>query len=256
MSFEIREKTWSLSQEQLSFYRLNGYLIVQKLFSEEECDAIKKSIRQHANEDFAAIMNPDRPEELAKQAPFSSRESVLQTSRFFRNIMKDPRYVTIVEMLQGKEMVGLMSQMLFKEVGTKYAAQAWNPHQDNAYPRNPNNQYITMNLFLADAERENGSMYVYPGSHQEDLLPFKSTVSYREEDGRPGNLCEIPEKYTRVDLSFRRGDLLILHGNTIHGSYSDLSQKRSRPLFSCSYITKGETFIPGETAKRMAIPLH
>ena len=39
------------------------------------------------------------------------------------------------------------------------------------------------------------------------------------------------------DLSFKSGDLLILHGNLIHGSYENKSN-RSRPLYSMCYIRK------------------
>ena len=70
------------------------------------------------------------------------------------------------------------------------------------------------------------------------------------------SIVQMPEGYEKVDVNFRKGDLLVLHGNCIHGSYANVSKKRSRPLFSCSYITKGEEFIPGRTARRKVIPLH
>ncbi|MDP3921272.1 MAG: phytanoyl-CoA dioxygenase family protein [Candidatus Omnitrophota bacterium] len=257
MTMEADRKTYELSKEQHDFYHENGYLVVQNLISGEEADRLLESIAPHADKDFAAIMNADREEELARQAPHSSPESVTATSKLFRNYLKDSRLVSVLEALQGREVVGLMSQMLFKWVGTPYALQAWNPHQDNTYPRNANKQYITTNLFFGDADRENGSLYIYPGSHNEDLLPSKPTVSYREEKGsNPGNTVDVPNTYSRVDLSFKKGDLVVLNGNTIHGSYPNLSKTRSRPLFSCSYISKGEDFIPGESARRRVIPLH
>ncbi len=250
-------RTYRISQEQYNDYHRNGYLIAEKLFSEKECDAILQTIKSHANKDFAAILNPDREDFLAKQAPFSSRENVRSASQFLRNVMKDVRIVSILETLQGKEVVGLMSQMLFKEAGSAYASQAWNPHQDNAYCRNLNGQYVTTNLFLADADRENGSLYIYPHSHQEGILEAKPTTSYRETIGQnPGNTVEVPPKYVKVDLRFRKGDLLLLHGNTIHGSYPNRSETRSRPLYSCSYLTQGEEFVSGENAQRRVIPLH
>ena len=39
--------------------------------------------------------------------------------------------------------------------GSKYASQAWTPHQDNAYPRNKNGKYITTNFFFREANIEN-----------------------------------------------------------------------------------------------------
>ena len=203
------------------------------------------------------------PENYSRAREFEIKESVLEdllnTSQFLRGVMQDSRQRDILETLQGREVVALMSQMLFKEAGTRYAhEQAWKPHQDNAYPRNPNEQYITTNLFLADADKENGTLYIYPGSHKLGLLSAESAPSYREAKGKaPGSRTIMPEEWEdrHVDVNFKKGDLLVLNGNCIHGSYSNFS-KRSRPLYSCSLISKGEFFIPGANARRMEIPLR
>lgn len=248
---------WGLSDEEVAFFRSNGYLVVRGRFSAEECDAYLKQIELHANQDFAAVLNPDREEELIRQGPLSSREHSAETSRLFRNILRDPRLVDAVETLQGQEVVGLMSQMLFKKAGSAYAAQAWNPHQDNSYIHSPNGRYMTTNFFMAKADKGNGSIYIYPGSHQEGLLPCKPVISWRESQGtNPGNTVQVPKKYKKIDLEFQKGDYLILHSHAIHGSYPNRSKTRSRPMLSCSYITRGEPFIPGKNAKRMIIPLH
>ena len=294
------KKAYELSRDQISSYRQDGYLVVPNVFSHDECDYILDKIRLYANRDFAAIMNPDRPEFLLAQLPeckyaisdtedapaigiyvdrvqevlaryddnhskareFEIKESILEdllnTSLFLREVMRDTRQKNILETLQEREVVALMSQMLFKEAGTRYAReQAWKPHQDNAYPQNPNGQYITTNLFLADANKENGTLYIYPGSHKLGLLSAESAPSYREAKGKaPGSRTLMPTEWEdrHVDVNFNKGDLLVLHGNCIHGSYSNFS-KRSRPLYSCSLISKGEYFIPGANARRMEIPL-
>lgn len=245
-----------VTQAQKDFYRKNGYLVIEDLITHQECDFLLKRILLHANKDYAAIMNPDREDMLARQDPGNGPEVIKETAKIFREYMKYPKAVAVLEALQGREVVGLMSQMLFKWAGSPYASQAWNPHQDNTYPRNANKQYITTNLFFADADKENGSLYIYPGSHNEDLLEADPTISYREPQGsNPGNAVKIPDKYSKVDLTFKKGSLLILNGNTIHGSYANISKTRSRPFYSCSYISKGEDFIPGNNAQRMVIPL-
>ena len=232
---------FQISSSQIQFYRENGYLMVEKLFSEEACDILNAILRSYADENFSAIMNLDR------------ENSTL------RGFMKSPRIVSIMETLQGAEVVGLMSQMLFKEAGSHYASQAWNPHQDNAYPQNPNGAYFTLNVALADQYLENGCLYIFPGSHKEGLFPCEATVSYREIPGaNPGNTVAswVLEKYNRkVDLPMKKGGTLFLHGDVVHGSYPNTTDQ-SRPLLSMSFITKGESFIPGRSAKRMEIPLH
>lgn len=228
-----------LTQEEIRSYKDNGYLVVHGLFSPEECDRILALCKSYADEKFSAILNLDRAVPAV------------------RDIMKDPKIVQILETLQGAEVVGLMSQVLFKEAGSPYASQAWNPHQDNAYPQAPDGAYITINLFLRDADPENGGMYIYPGSHREGTLPFEPTISYREKAGtNPGNSCKVSPKYKKVDLVVPKGGMLIMNSNVIHGSHPNRSATRSRPLFSISYLTKGQPFIPGNTAKREEIPLR
>ncbi len=269
MNQMLKEKIYELSKEQKDFYYRNGYLVAPTVFSNEESGTILNILYMHANKDFAAILNPDRPEYLIAQIaqdfpadyPLGKRvdsiESAVETAKIMRNIMKDSRIVSILETLQGKEVVGLQSQILFKQADSPYALQAWEPHQDNSYIKS-NGQYITTNLFLEDANKENGTLYFYPGSHKEGLFPIIERKSYREPAGtNPGNIAQMPiDKYEKVDVNFKKGDLLVLHGDCVHGSYPNISKTRSRPLFSCSYITKGEEFFPGTTARRKVIPLH
>jgi phytanoyl-CoA hydroxylase len=229
----------SPTPEKISFYKETGYLVVDSLLTPAESDFYLDLFEKYADEKFSAILNLDR------QVPEA------------RQLMKDPRNVKILDALQGAEVVGLMSQVLFKKAGSPYASQAWRPHQDNAYPRSEWGAYITVNIFLRDSDPENGGMYIYPGSHREELLPSEPTVSYRESPGtNPGNAVNVPEKYKKVDLEIKKGGMLVLHGNVIHGSHPNISPTRSRPLYSISYITKGKAFIPGNNAHRMEIPLR
>jgi len=260
-----------LNKEDLDFFNKSGFIVIKDMLTPEECAFFNSKIRAFANSDFAAIMNPDRVEFLLAQShekilsfeTLSEKVMFIEEARvaagYMRDIMRNPKAVKILEQIQGNEVVGLMTQMLFKENNSPYASQAWTPHQDNAYPRNINGQYITTNFFFADADKSNGSLYVYPGSHLEGIVESEHRVSYREKKGdNPGNTIsdKILKKYDKVDVNFKSGDMLILHGNCIHGSYANTSRSRPRPFLSCSYITKGESFVSGKNAQRREISLH
>jgi len=228
-----------LSEEQVQSYNDNGYLVVENLLPLEECDRLMTIFEEYADEDYSAILNLDRSEPEIRQ------------------LMKQPDIVSRVEQLQGTEVVGLMSQMLFKKAGSRYAVQAWNPHQDNSYPQAEYGAYITTNIFFEDADADNGGMYIYPGSHKEGLLPYATIKSYREGIGEnPGNVVEPPEKYQKIDLVTKKGGMLVLNGCVVHGSYPNESPERSRPLCQLIYIKRGINFISGKNANRTAIPLH
>ncbi|MBQ26698.1 MAG: hypothetical protein CMH81_00935 [Nitrospiraceae bacterium] len=224
-------------QDEIDFWNKNGYLLIEELFSQTECQSINDIHRAHADKDFKGLINLDREVEE------------------IRSLMKAPKVVSIMRALKGgREIVGLMTQIMFKEAGSPHSF-GWSPHQDNAYPQSENGEYFTINIPLVNQDRENGCMYIYPGSHKEGTFPFAPTPSY-EAGKNPGNTIpdEIIKRYTRVDLLMKRGSALFLHGDVIHGSYNNPSD-RSRPMFSMCYIPKGVTFIPGNTAKRMEISL-
>tara|TARA_B100000035_G_C21033736_1_gene569771 strand:+ start:3507 stop:4310 length:804 start_codon:yes stop_codon:yes gene_type:complete len=266
-----------ITKEKFEFYNENGYAVFEDIMNHEFCDKYLARIKKHANEEFAAIMNPDRFEYLVAQTLSNLKEDISleekvsmveecrKTAEMTFEIMAHKEAVQILEDLQQTEVVGLMSQMLYKEANTRYAKQSWHPHQDNIYPRNNNTlkngfgtQYLTTNFFLEDANQDNGSLYIYPGSHKFGLFEAEPNISYREKGNKnPGNKIsnKVLERFNKIDCEFKKGDLLVLNGNCVHGSYPNNSNK-SRPLLSVSYISKGEDFIAGKNAKRKVIELH
>ncbi len=228
------------TSEQIKTFRDEGYVVLEGVLNIAACKELQEVARRHADKDYSAIINLDRKESK------------------FRELMKSPELVSLLEQIHGGEVVGLMSQMLFTEAGTIYAQQTWNPHQDNAYARNPNGQYVTVYLALSEQTRENGCKYVFRKSHREGLYACEPTPSFREGAGaNPGNAIapHILSRFEKIDVPLKIGSALIIHGDTIHGSYPNTSAV-GRPMFSVSYITKGQPFVPGENAQRMEIPLH
>lgn len=274
-------KDVNLSQEQLDFYNREGYLVVEGLFSPAECDEITEKVARHATKEYACILNMHRKSKLAQQDPREKTPEILreieETSELTLNLMKERRIVSVLDQLQeqtmreygrsatgliekfiSREHLGLMSMILFKKPETQYASQAWNVHQDNAYTKNPHGLYITAGIFLEDVDKENGPIFVYPGSHKEGILPFIPQLSYREGKGeQPGNIAQIPEKYkgTELDVLGKKGAVMFMSGNTLHGSRPNRSKTRARPIYTNTYIPNGEEFLPGSTASRVPIPL-
>jgi ectoine hydroxylase-related dioxygenase (phytanoyl-CoA dioxygenase family) len=238
---EIDNKLYDFTKKQFDFYDENGFIVIKNLFSSEEVGRIYHIFTEYADENFSAILNLDREiEEL-------------------HNVMKMPRVVSIVESIFEGEAYGLMTQMLFKQSGTKYSNQSWTIHQDNSYHQNPNGKTLTINIACEDTDVENGTLYLYPGTHKEGIINFEQRKSFREDKGRnPGNTLQLPDKYLnkKKDIAMNKGDVLFLHGNCAHGSYGNLSKYRSRPLYSITYIKKGEQFAIGKNANRKEFSLH
>ena len=252
----------AIVQSQIDFYRQNGYLIYEGLFATKEADKLNRYIRRHANSDFAALVNPDRYEKLSEQDERPKSDIVLEeikeTADYCRLIMKSPNIVSILDAINGKEIVGLSSQFIYKEAYSIYSSQAWNTHQDSWYPGDKNGEYVTANWFLKNADKENGTIYLYPGSHKLGLLDATPNKSFRENpNANPGSECRVPDSFVdkKVDIVLSENSVVFMHGYLIHGSYPNNSE-RSRPWYSCCYISKGEDFLVGKNANRIVIPLR
>ena len=252
-------KDYNLKQNEIDFYQENGYLVIENLYSNQFTNRYLSAIRRHANKDFAAIMNPDRYETLydLDERPKSDLTilEIKETSALSLRIFKNKTIIKILSKLQNNDVVGLSTQMLFKEAHSSYCKQSWAPHQDNRYINNKNGQYITANWFLKESNPKNGGLYVYPGTHRLPLLPAPHKKSYRENiDDNPGRECEVPKEFKdkKIDIITKPSSVLFLNGNCIHGSYPNFSDY-SRPYFTTCYITKGEKYIIGKNSKRIEV---
>ncbi|QQG45440.1 MAG: phytanoyl-CoA dioxygenase family protein [Candidatus Sungiibacteriota bacterium] len=249
-----------LTSVQVQLYKENGYLVVPDVFVPAECGAVLRVYERYAKPDFRGIMNLERgfveyqEQDADGNEKVERREVLADDSLAVWSMISDHRLVKILGILQLAEVVHLQSMVLFKRAGTSYALQAWNPHQDNAYPQADYGMYITGNIALEDHTVENGGMYIYPGSHKEPILPSVKVKSFHEKSGKsPGHCVEVPSRYQAVDLEFKKGSVLFLHGNVIHGSRSNESE-RSRAMLLVPYgtlgISKGKNFVPGRIAQR------
>ena len=242
----------------------NGYCIVKKIVSDKQCDFFLKTISKYAIKDYPPILNPDRAEFLVPQSisKMQNLKSLKNKTKFlqdmekdisiFRSFMVNKKIMRILKFIKSKKVDPLMSQMIFKKSKTKFSKQSWQPHQDNSYIKNKNGHYITTNLFLNKSSYENGTLYIWEKSHKDGIFKFNFKKSYREKDGKPGNIVKTKKNFKIKILNFKKGDLLVLHGNCVHGSFPNTS-RTSRPLYSVSYMPIGEKFISGKNAQRVRL---
>ena len=61
-------------------------------------------------------------------------------------------------------------------------------------------------IFLSDADKTNGGLYVYSGSHKFGLFDADKKISYRESDGSPGNKISdsFLKKFEKIECSFKK----------------------------------------------------
>ena len=260
------DKPLSITPEEVTAYKQDGYLVIPDAFSDSECDVAVDMLMRHAviagNKDFAAVMNLDRPEEW-KHIYGDSGNWVHVYVR--QMLAKHPVLITALEELHGclpGDLVLMQTMFLYKKAGTLYGFQAWNPHQDGAHHGAPYGTTLTGNIIFTDQDVENGCMFIYPGSqHINTFLESKKVKSFHEKPGsKPGyDVSEsLPDslKETKIDLPIKKGSLLVLHGGVIHGSYPNVSKDRDRPMYLAPYKTIGVPFSYGTDGKRIEIPIR
>lgn len=254
-----------LTPDQIKFYDENGFLVVENVLADDECDQAVDVFDRHrrkvGDNDYKGIMNLDRADYWSHI--YKPNERWVNTY-VKQMLVKHPAVVTGLEILQRRKVgcvVNVQSMFLFKKAGSPYAGQAWNPHQDNAYPRAKQGAYITANLAFSDQDPENGCMFIYPGSHKESLLEAEFVKSFQEKPGQnPGHdvTKSLPNKYRdkRIDLPMKKGSVLFLDGHCVHGSYPNVSKDRSRPMLLIPYLANGYKFIAGKVGQRKELPIR
>ena len=221
-----------LSQDQVDFYRANGYLIVADLLRADELteanaivdDFVERSrqvTEQSGHFDLESDHSVTHPKVRRLIAPASYHP-------FFDSLMRDDRVLDALAPLIGPA-IRAQGDKLNMKSGDGGSAVEW--HQDFAHYPHSNDDLCAVSIALGDARRDNGCMMVVPGSHKEPILDhhqdgvFVGAVS----PARDGLDLE-----AAVPLEMTAGSLAVHHARTLHGSAPNHSG-RSRRLLLYQY---------------------
>ena len=211
-----------------TLYKNKGYVVIPDIFTPKECDEIISWITPHTNKEFQWLYNL----ELKEPKMIS--------------LVKDDRIIKIAKSILGEDIIIYGSQIIFKKPGTVYAEESYMPHQDNAYHLVEKGSSISVMLALEDINKTNGGLFIYPKSHNEDVLPYTPKETDPLKKGK--EIVNIPSKYKKVFLSLKKGDIYVQHDNLIHGSVENKSN-RWRPIVDVLFTKKGYSYHMGETRK-------
>lgn len=230
-----------VADEQIEFFRTNGYLYYGPLFDEQQQVELREEIQRFIDGTYPDCYRTDLwPGEGEEQAPVG-KELFLQMCMMYKHGDVLRKYALqrkrgeIVAQLVGCESIQLLSDMLlYKPPGKGKSRQSiW--HQD--YPSGPNSKPdITSWMPLDDVDLETGCMQYIPGTHElGELTP-------------PGQ--ENRENYEKAGIDFsnpaivpmKAGELLFHHSNVIHYSAANVTDRPRR-----TYITR---YMPGDCVYR------
>lgn len=218
-----------LTEEQIAFYRENGYLVLPAHLSAQVIADAKAEI-ERLSAHAAAI---DESDDLIDVEVSHSRGDPrirrikrpdLQ-SEFFNRLMRSDAILG-----PARDLIGPNIRMHTTKLNMKKAEYGspvqW--HQDFAFYPHTNSDVLAIGVVFDDIEMENGPLQVFPGSHEGPILDHHS-------DGVFVGAVDLEEAGLKledaVSLTGPAGTISIHHGHILHGSALNQSARDRQILF-------------------------
>ncbi|WP_274366194.1 phytanoyl-CoA dioxygenase family protein [Paenibacillus thermotolerans] len=227
------------SQEEISFFKREGYLLKKGLFEEREIEELKALFMEmHAQGPVPGYFHPVSEEEAGGDI-LRMYPRVMHPHRFNGTAMRymiHPPVMDALEGLFGEQPLAAQSMFYFKPPGAKGQAL----HQDNFYLKVEPGTCIAAWVAVDRADEENGTLFVVPKTQEEAIQCPKEAdpeVSFTRDE------VTVPEGLKPIPVILEPGDVLFFNGSMIHGSYPNRSNDRFRRAFICHYTGVSATKI-------------
>ncbi|WP_308638240.1 phytanoyl-CoA dioxygenase family protein [Paenibacillus silvisoli] len=231
------------TQEDVDFFRTNGYWISSKMIDDERLERLRDRMERVYDGEFETGTPPDAVWRRETSRPNSLRktDNAHLADLTIRALAHDPQIGAIAAMLAGTNTIRFWEdQLLLKPAQSSGNAANVGWHQDYHYWgcfQNPETM-ITAWVAYDDVDEENGCMQMVPGSHNWGILNgndfYEQNMQKQLQDMAPeGQIART------VPIIMKAGQISFHHSLTIHGSGPNVSD-RVRRSSALHYLT-GET---------------
>ena len=218
-----------LTEQQVTQFKLNGFLVVEDVLSTEEVetlaahtDLIAAGKAKHIPETSIQL------EQIFRDGQRPVRNQVLSVRKLFNLAVYDevmwrhvsnPKIVNIIADLLGTDDIKMYGDQLFMKSSKVGTAQGW--HQDSASWRD----IFPMDLVTAwtsidEATAENGCLNFVPGTQRWGMMRGNRLQRCLEDLGS--------DEWPIVPAPLRPGSISLHHSLTLHMSHANQSNKRRR----------------------------
>ncbi len=217
-----------ISEQDFSFYRENGYLVVENVLSGDEVKELQRVTEDFVEQarlvsthneiyDLEDSHSAAEPRVRRIKTPHIHHES-------YAKMVAQPNILAVLQKLWGPSIRFDVSKLNLKAAG--YGAPVeW--HQDWAFYPHTNDDLAAVGIMMDDVDDTNGPLMVIPGSHKGPILDHHAD----------GYFCgAIDPERSEVDFSKAvkltgpAGSVTIHHARAIHGSATNTSGKPRRLL--------------------------
>jgi ectoine hydroxylase len=220
-----------LTPSQVEAFQRDGYLLIKRLLSSPEIEVLLQATR--SDEQIHAHAMP-----VADTQGRSTNLTLWNHAGddIYGMVSRSERIVDAMEQLLADEVYHYHSKLSAKQ---PKVGGAWEWHQDYGYWYNNGCLFPTMaSVFIAldPATRENGCLQLLRGSH---LMGRVEHGKFGQQTGAdPERVAAARQRLEHLYCEMDAGDALFFHGNTLHASDANLSEKPRWGLLCC-YNTKG-----------------
>ena len=215
-----------LTEEQLSDYERDGYIVVRNLFSEEEIDLLGQAARNDNEMDKSSSERDDGEGNAVRLALWNHPGDGI-----YGMFARCRKMVDRVEEILREEVYHYHSKMILKDAKV---GGAWAWHQDYGYwyqngVLSPN--LCSVMIAVDQATIENGCMQVIKGSHK--LGRINHILSGDQAGADMERVEEAKKRLDLVHVTMEPGDALFFHSNTLHASDANESDHPRWAMICC-----------------------
>jgi ectoine hydroxylase-related dioxygenase (phytanoyl-CoA dioxygenase family) len=221
---------YRLTDDQISFYKDNGYLAGIKILNDEQLAVLRRELSE--------LVDPAHPGHSLFYE-FNANESADPDKILFHalgawritcglhDLLWNPAFtVAAAQLLDGP--VRFWHDQIFYKPAHHGGVVIW--HQDYSYwTRTTPLAHISCWIGLDDSTRENGCLHYVPGSHRWELLPRASFANHMDaifDWLTPSQRAE----FKPVAIELKAGECSFHHPMMVHGSYANQTAKPRRAV--------------------------
>jgi ectoine hydroxylase-related dioxygenase (phytanoyl-CoA dioxygenase family) len=228
---QLTPEEWAeyrLSDEQVEFYRENGYLAGIRLLNDEQVEMLRQELaelvdRNHPGNDLFYEFNSNEsadPEKILFHALGAWR-----ITPGFHDLLWNPAFcIPASQLLEGP--VRFWHDQLFYKPAHHGGVVIW--HQDYSYwTRTQPMAHLSCWIGLDDSTRENGCVHYVPGSHRWNLLPREDFAN--DMDTIQSVLSEDQKReFLPIPIELKKGECSFHHPLMVHGSFENRTDRPRR----------------------------
>ncbi len=218
----------SLSPEQVSFFRREGYLIVENVLGTEGLARADAAVREIVEEQRAL---GDAPTKLEWEPELVGGERIarriyhpVDTHPAFEAAALSDEVLDRVESVFGPDLQFHHSKLNIKPAKVGSVVE-W--HQDFAYFPHTNTDLLACLIYLDDANEENGCLQVMPRQHEGRAIGHTVNGGFAGKITEPEWNAGMPEP---VKCEGPAGTMIMMHCMTPHSSLPNRSGRPRRTL--------------------------